>query len=218
LTAGVRGAFIVIEGPEGAGKTTLAGALARRLRAAGMAVQEVREPGGTPLAEAARRAALDPALAASPVAELFLMLAARADHVSNVIEQALAQGKIVLCDRFELSTEAYQIAGRQLPRAAVLEANRVATGGLTPDLTLVVDVPVDVGLARQAASGKTADRIEGDGRELHERVAEAFRTAAGPSVVHLDGTRGPEDVERAAWDVVRARLGEQFSRLRVEPA
>ncbi|HWP38017.1 MAG TPA: dTMP kinase [Gemmatimonadales bacterium] len=214
----MRGAFIVIEGPEGAGKTTLAQALARRLRAAGMEVQEVREPGGTPLAEAARRAALDPALAASPVAELFLMLAARADHVSKVIEPALAQGKIVLSDRFELSTEAYQIAGRRLPRTAVLEANRVATGGLTPDLTLVVDVPVDVGLARQQMAGKAADRIERDGRELHERVADAFRAASGPSVVHLDGTRRPEDVERAAWDVVRTRFGEQFPRLRVEPA
>jgi dTMP kinase len=214
----VRGAFIVVEGPEGAGKTTLAARLARRLREAGLEVQEVREPGGTPLAEAARRAALDPAFAASAVAELFLMLAARADHVIKVIEPALARGNMVVSDRFELSTEAYQIAGRGLPRDAVLTANRVATGGLAPDLTLVVDVPVDVGLARQRAAGKAADRIERDGRDLHERVARAFRAADGPRVVHLDGTKHPDAVERAAWDAVRERLGEQFPRLRVQPS
>jgi dTMP kinase len=100
----------------------------------------------------------------------------------------------------------------------VLEANRIATGGLTPDLTLVVDVPVDVGIARQRNAGKAADRIERDGRGLHERVARAFERAMGPSLVHLDGTRRPEDVEQAAWRVVCERLGEQFPRLRVQPA
>jgi len=208
----VRGAFIVVEGPDGAGKTTLSAALARRLREAGLEVREVREPGGTPLAERARDAALDLALAASPLAELFLMLAARADHVAKVIRPALASGWIVVSDRFELSTEAYQIAGRQLAREAVLEANRLATGGLAPDLTLVVDVPAGVGQSRRAEAGKAADRIEGEDRALHERVARAFREAAGPSVVHLDGTMPPDSVERAAWAAVRERLGEQFPR------
>jgi dTMP kinase len=200
-----------VEGPDGAGKTTLAAGLARRLRESGTEVREVREPGGTPLAERARQAVLDPGLAASPLAELFLMLAARADHVSKVIAPALAGGAVVVSDRFELSTAAYQIAGRQLPREAVLEANRLATGGLAPDLTLVVDVPVDLGHTRRANSGKAPDRIEGEERALHQRVARAFREAAGPGVVHLDGTLPPAEVERAAWAAVRERFGELFA-------
>ncbi|HEX9580158.1 MAG TPA: dTMP kinase [Gemmatimonadales bacterium] len=208
----MRGAFIVVEGPDGAGKTTLSAGLARRLRDTGLTVRVVREPGGTPLAERAREAVLDTGLAASPLAELFLMLAARADHVAKVIQPALAAGEVVVSDRFELSTAAYQIAGRQLPREAVLEANRLATGGLAPHLTLVVDVPAAVGYARRAGAGKTADRIEGDERALHERVAQAFREAAGPSVVHLDGTLPADRVEGAAWTVVRERLGELFPR------
>src|SRR6266850_2700138 len=122
--APMAGALIAIEGPEGAGKTTLARRLAQRLRKAGVDILEVREPGGTPVAEAARRLALDPALEVSPVAELFLMLAARADLVSKVIRPALNAGRVVLTDRFDLSTEAYQVEGRGLPREAVLEANR----------------------------------------------------------------------------------------------
>ena len=213
----MRGAFLVVEGPDGAGKTTLAAQLAQRLRAAGLEAREVREPGGTPLAERARDLALAPEFGAAPLAELFLMLAARADNVAKTIQPALAAGHVVISDRFELSTEAYQIAGRQLPREAVLAANRLATGGLVPDLTLVVDVPVETGLARQGKAGKRPDRIEGDDRALHERVARAFAAAAGPSVVHLDGTRPAEEVERQAWQAVRQRLGEQFPVLRVQP-
>ena len=99
----MKGCFIVVEGPDGVGKTTLAARIADRIRSAGGDVLEVREPGGTPVAEAARRAALDPDLDATPLAELFLMLAARADLVERVIRPALAAGRVVLCDRYELS-------------------------------------------------------------------------------------------------------------------
>lgn len=209
------GAFLVVEGPDGAGKSTLVQRLARRLAEAGLRVVEVREPGGTPLAEVLRTAALDEGLTASPLAELFLMLAARADLVAKVIRPALSQGQVVLSDRFELSTEAYQIAGRELSREPVLAANRLATGGLKPDLTLVLDVPAEVGLQRRAVGGRAHDRIEGADPRMHERVARAFAAANGPGVVHLDAT-GPVDVvERQAWDAARPVLRNLFPGSRV---
>lgn len=200
------GWFVALEGPEGAGKSTLAAALAGRITAAGHEVVQVREPGGTPLAEAARRAFLDPALDAAPLAEVFLLLAARADLVAKVIRPALAAGAVVLCDRFDLSTEAYQIAGRGLDAERVRAANHLATGGLRPDLTLVLDVPAEVGRARQEAEGKVPDRLEQADLAFHERVAGAFRRAAGPGIAHLDGTGRPGVVEAAAWEIVGPHL------------
>jgi dTMP kinase len=211
----VTGAFIAIEGPEGAGKSTLATALGQRLAAAGREVVRVREPGGTPVAEAARAAFLDPGLDAAPLAEVFLLLAARADLVTKVIRPALARGAVVLCDRYDLSTEAYQIAGRRLDGAGIRVANALATGGLRPDLTLVVDVPADVGRARQAAQGKIPDRLEQADAAFHDRVAEAFRRAQGPGVLHLDGTCPPERVEAAAWEAVATLLAKHRGPSRV---
>ncbi len=202
------GTFIVVDGPDGAGKTTLVERLASRLRAAGHEVLEVRQPGGTPVAEAARAVALDADMHASPLAELFLMLAARADQVEKVIRPALESGQVVLSDRYDLSTEAYQIAGRGLPRDRVMEANELATDGLRPDLTIVLDVPAEVGLKRQARGGKEPDRIEREGREWHERVAGVFSQASGRGVVHVDATQTVDAVERAAWSAVDRHLAE----------
>jgi dTMP kinase len=196
---------------EGSGKSTQIALLAERLRAEGRDVLVVREPGGTPLAEEARRLFLDPALQPGTAAELFLLLVARADLVERVIRPALERGAVVLADRFDLSTRAYQIAGRALPAGPVLDANRLATGGLEPDLILVLDLPPAVGRARQAAGGKVRDRMELEDDGFHRRVAEAFRAARGSNIVHLGADRPPEAVHREAWDALAGRLAPTFS-------
>ncbi len=198
------GVFIVVEGPEGAGKSTLARWLGARLLAEGLPVVAVRQPGGTPVAEAARKVALKFPHEISPVAELFLFLAARADLVQRVIRPALEAGQVVVTDRFDLSTMAYQVAGAGLPSPEVTLAIRLATGGLVPDLTLVLDVPVELGRARQRAARKIQDRFERQDDAFHHRVREAYRRAAGSGVVHLDATQPKKVVQDAAWREVTA--------------
>ena len=196
--------FIVVEGPEGAGKSTLSRWLAAQLLADGRRVLTVRQPGGTPAAEAARKLALKSKHEITPAAELFLFLAARAEVVDRVIRPALDEGQVVLADRYDLSTLAYQVAGRGLPRAEVDAALRLATGGLVPDLTLVLDVPVDVGRERQRRARKEQDRFEGQDDAFHERVREAYRRAEGPGIVHIDASQSKKAVQDAAWREVAA--------------
>src|SRR4051812_1924156 len=143
-----RGFFIVLEGPEGSGKSTMLGPLAEQMRAAGIDPVVVREPGGTRAAEIARQALLDPEHPIGPIAELFFYLAARADLVETVIEPALSHGRVVLSDRFSLSTEAYQMAGRGLNPAVVRAANEAAVQGVHPDLTLILTLSPELGQAR----------------------------------------------------------------------
>jgi dTMP kinase len=207
-----RGVFVTVEGVEGAGKTTQVAFLADRLRRSGREPLVVREPGGTPLAEAARRLVLDPALDLGPAAELFLMLVARADLVHHVIGPALARGTTVLADRFDLSTRAYQIGGRGLPEPEVSAANRLATGGLVPDLVVVLDLAPAVGRARQDAAGKRRDRMELAGEAFHARVAGAFRGAAGPGILHLAADAPPDAVHEALWSELVRRFPLTFSR------
>lgn len=201
-----RGCFLAVEGPEGAGKSTLVRALADHFQAAGFDPVLVREPGGTPVAERIRSVLLDPAHGIEPVSELFLFLAARADLVARVIRPALESGRPVLADRFQLSTEAYQCGGRGLPRELFQTANLAATGGLSPDLTLVLDLPPELGFSRIRTTGGTLDRIEQAGAVFHARVAEVFRNATGASLVHLDATQSSEQVLQAAWSAARALL------------
>lgn len=200
----VSGTFVVVEGPEGAGKSTLVRALGARLRADGQQVLTVREPGGTPVAEAARKVALRSRHELSAAAELFLILAARADLVSRVIRPALESGQVVLADRFDLSTRAYQVAGRGLDAQDVDAALRLATGGIVPDLTVVLDVPVEIGRDRQRRARKVQDRFEREDDAFHDRVLAAYRAATGPGVVHVDGTATKKTVLETAWRSLQA--------------
>lgn len=205
-----RGFFVVLEGPDGSGKSTLVGPLAERMRAEGIDPVVVREPGGTRAAEIARLALLDPEHPLGPLAELFLYLAARADLVQTVIKPALAAGRVVLSDRFAMTTEAYQMAGRGLDPDLVRAGNHAATQGLRPDLTLIIDLDPEIGLARQVAAGKRQDRLEQEGSEFHRRVVEYYRAVRGGGVRHLDGRLQPDRLLQAAWTEVSAAIPETF--------
>jgi dTMP kinase len=163
----------------------------------------VREPGGTHAAEIARRALLDPDHPVGPVAELFFFLAARADLVQTVIQPALAAGRVVLSDRFALTTEAYQMAGRGLDPAMVRAANQAATHGLTPDLTLILSLAPELGQARQIAAGKRQDRLERESVDFHRRVLEYYLAVQGSGVRHLDGRLPPDQLLQVAWTEIR---------------
>jgi dTMP kinase len=204
------GLFLVLEGIEGSGKSTQARLLGQWLAALGIAHRVTREPGGTPVGEACRRILLE-GVEMPARTELLLMLAARAALVEQVVRPALAGGEVVVADRFELSSLAYQGHGRGLPLAEVRQQNALATGGLRPALTVVLEVPLAQGEARRSERG--ADRIENAGRHFHERVAEAYRllarSEAGVAVV--DGT-GPETrVHAAIRELLRRRFPETFA-------
>ena len=209
------GCFIVLEGPEGSGKSTLARAMLARMQDAGIDVIAVREPGGTPVAELLRQELLDASRSWTSEAELLYMATARADLVNRVIRPALEGGTSVLSDRFDLSTMAYQGAGRGLPEEHVLWVNRAATGGLTPDITLVLDLDPAEGRARQQRAGKGADRLERESVAFHDRVAASYLAARGERVHHLDAAASPAEVLESAWACCVKARPETF-RLRPE--
>jgi len=199
--------FVVVEGIEGSGKSTLIAGLAEHLRSAGYPVVVTREPGGTRVGNAIREVFLSNANAMAPLTESLLVNAARAQHVFEVIRPALATERIVLCDRFTDSTLAYQGHGRGLSLETLRELCAIATRGLQPDLVLLLDVPVEVARSR-LKERPTADRIEAEGDAFHERVRRGFLELAieqGHRI--LDGTRPSDSVLKEALEEVRACLG-----------
>ena len=205
MTPGGRGRLVALEGIDGCGKSTQA----RRLADAIGAVL-TREPGGTDLGRALRGVLLESSVAvASDRAEALLLAADRAEHVSEVIEPALASGRWVVTDRFSASTLAYQGSGRGLDRGELDTLVGWATGGLVADLNVLVDVPVVVAAARRA--GTAPDRLEGLDREFHERVGSAYREMAADEPdrwLVVDGTAHVDEVSAAVLSGVQARLGE----------
>lgn len=197
-----KGCFITLEGIEGCGKTTQARLLARRLRAEGHRVLTTAEPGGTRLGKGVRSTLLDPKRKIEPLAEWFLFEADRAQHVGEVILPALRRGMIVICDRYSDSTRAYQGFGRGLGLEVVDRVDRLATAGLKPRLTFLMDLPVTEGLARARRRGKLT-RIEREQLRFHEKIRSAFLVLA---------TREPDRIKVVDGRIGRAEAAEVIHR------
>jgi dTMP kinase len=199
--------FITFEGIEAAGKSTLIAALAAELRARGDDVLVTHEPGGTPFGDRIRQLWRDPAIAIDPLAEALLMSADRAHHVATVIAPALRAGTTILCDRYFDATIAYQGFGRGLDIEMLLELSLLATSRVTPNLTLLLDIPPELSLARVRARGD-ADRIEREDVAFHARVRSGYGALVQRfphRFVVIDGTRMPEDVLAAARSTIDTR-------------
>lgn len=205
------GLFLAFEGVEGAGKSTQVRLLSEYLSSLGVPVVVAREPGSTPLGERIREAALNDATLEIPArGELFLMLAARAAFVDQLVRPALQAGKVVIADRFELSTLAYQGAGRGLPLAEVRAANRFATGGLSPDATILMELDPAEGAERQRAAGKSFDRLEREGAEFHQRVAYGYEDMAShvPGILRVNARGEVAHVQQRIRDALASRFPE----------
>lgn len=220
-----RGQLVVFEGSEGAGKSTQLRLLSDRLAAAGIPVAPVREPGGTPVGDAIREILLRPGNEIAPGTEVLLFLASRAELVRREIEPALKRGDVVLMDRFFLSTYAYQIAGRGLSETNVRAANCLATEGLVPDVTILLEFPSSDGLSRVAQRG-AHDRIESASDDFHQRVEMAFAESATADwqrthpecgrIVAVNGRGSREDVFRRVVAALLDVVPDRFAVLREE--
>ena len=208
-----RGRFISIEGGEGTGKSTQVGLLAAALARAGIPVRATREPGGSSGGEAIRRLLLEgDGERWDATSEALLLVAARRDHVTRVIAPALAQGVWVVSDRFADSTMAYQGYGRGLGLQDLVTLHHLALGDFAPDLTVILDLPVEIGLAR-AAARSAADRFERLDREFHEKLRQGFRQIAADHAtrcVLVDASADSQTVHHAVLAAVKQRLGLSF--------
>lgn len=208
--------FITFEGIEGCGKSTQINLLATQLQQAGYTVILTREPGGCPIANQIRSVLLDAENSAMvPMAELMLYAAARAQHLAEVVRPALAAGSIVLCDRFSDATRAYQAFGRGIDRQTIETLNSLACEGLSPQLTLLLDCPVEVGLGRakqriEASSGPREERFELESLAFHQRVRDGYLQLAAEETdrfIIIDAAASPDLVAQAITSNVISRLG-----------
>lgn len=208
--------FITFEGIEGCGKSTQISLLAERLQEAGQQVVLTREPGGCLIANQIRSLLLDAANSAMvPMTELMLYAAARAQHLSEVIRPGLNSGAIVLCDRFSDATRAYQAFGRGIDRQVMETLNSLACNSLTPDLTLLLDCPVETGLSRarqriESSSGPREERFELESMAFHQRVRDGYLHLANEEpdrFVVIDASASPDQVAQDIWTAVLLRLG-----------
>jgi dTMP kinase len=208
------GLFITFEGGEGAGKSTQVARLRKRLEEAGYRVVATREPGGSPRAEAIRASILEgEAKPYGPLAEALMFSSARHDHLETKIRPALREGAIVLCDRFADSTRAYQGAVGDIDPALIDALEQVIVRTTRPDLTLILDLPEEEGLARAASrrqeAGGGVDRFEQENIGFHRKLREAFRAIAIKEPERcrvIDASRGPDEVAGDIWEIVSARL------------
>ena len=209
---GRRGAFVTIEGGEGGGKSTQTRALVARLEAAGVRAEASREPGGSPAAEDIRAALLDGAFEhLGPKIEALLFAAARIDHLDRKIKPALAAGTWIVCDRFHDSTRAYQGAHGGADMRFLRALERVTLVGTQPDLTLILDLKAETGLARaeRRRGADTVDRFEKQSLKFHHDLRDAFLAIAAEEperCVVIDASQSRDDVEQAIWDAVTQRL------------
>lgn len=200
--------FVTFEGPEGAGKTTQCQLLAARLEKHGVPVLLTREPGGTPVGEAVREWLLA-GVSMRPETEVLLFTAARAEHVWTVIRPALANGRFVVCDRYVDSTLAYQGAGRGLDEKWLRALHQFATGDLWPDLTILLDVPIEIGLGRRRAADAPLTRLDQEVASFHERVRAWYHAAAQREPARwlvVDATMPVEAVADVVWQAVERLL------------
>ena len=221
MSGSAAGRLIVFEGGEGSGKSTQLRRLSSALGRKGVPHICLREPGGTPLGTEVRRLLLDRTSDIDERAEALLFMASRAQLVRREIRPALERGEVVLLDRFFLSTYAYQIAGHGLPEDEVRTANRFATGGLVPDLTILLSFPVIEGLARAAHRAESHDRMEAMGESFHHRVAAALATFAEPEwqmahpecgpIVAVDAEGTEDTVAARVLSVLRSLWPGSFS-------
>ncbi len=193
-----KGFFIVLEGPDRSGKSTQAVLLKEWLEQQGMQTILTREPGGTAISEKIRKILLDPQVKAVPVAELFLFAVSRSQHTAEIIKPALAAGKIVISDRFTMSTEAYQGYGRGLPAGMIRTVNRIATEGIKPDLTVVFDVPEQEfeKRIREAEEKNGPDRFEREDIEFRRRIQKAYRTfSRRKGIKRIDASKSIDEIQ-----------------------
>jgi len=205
----VAGLFVTFEGGDASGKTTQIGLLADWLKNQGRTVLVTREPGGSDLGNELRDIVLHRRGFIAPRAEALIYAADRAHHIHEVVRPALERGEVVLQDRYLDSSVAYQGAGRVLDPSEVREVSLWATEGLMPDVTVLLDVPADIGLTRQASEERAYDRLEAEALEFHERVRDSYLAIAQENpdrVVVIDGTAAIDEVHRAVLERVSQAL------------